>query len=418
MHAQGIAGEDLPRVLLPSQLATLSSGGYAKSVVAERLGSRRQTGIGVAPWHGDDGLVSDWEHFDALVGHVLGARMQAAGGTHAVLFAEPNHNGRVARERLVELLFETHAVPAAYLARSAVLSAYANGRTTGIVLDVGHTGASAVPVLDGAVSKERLLRTSAGGRALGEALTTQLARRKIVLRPKWALDPHVPPPAEADAPKPAGDVAPSFYKHAVARLLDEVKESVCEVYDNPARPLAASHTVPEEYALPDGNLLDLGRDKYLAAEHILFGAMAHVQSTPSGDARASYVSQMRASGAAGGNAAGVPGGAGQPFSNGLSGLVIDVIRRCDPALHKDLYAGVCLTGGTTDMTGLFERVSTGLMHQYPRVRVLAASGSHERKYCAWTGGSILGTFSEFQKMWFSKSEYEENGTVFVHRKCP
>ncbi len=106
------------------------------------------------------------------------------------------------------------------------------------------------------------------------------------------------------------------------------------------------------------------------------------------------------------------------MSHGLHGLVLDVIRRCDGIVHKDLYAGVCLTGGTTDMQGLFERVSSGLMEKYPRVRVLAATGSHERKYCAWTGGSILGTFSEFQKMWFSKSEYEENGTAFVHRKCP
>jgi len=57
--------------------------------------------------------------------------------------------------------------------------------------------------------------------------------------------------------------------------------------------------------------------------------------------------------------------------------------------------------------GLFERLSGELMGHHFRARVLAASGVPERRFCTWTGGSILATFTDFQKMWVSKEDYEE-----------
>ena len=41
------------------------------------------------------------------------------------------------RERAAELFFETFDVPALFVSAQAVLSLYASGRTTGLVLDVG-----------------------------------------------------------------------------------------------------------------------------------------------------------------------------------------------------------------------------------------------------------------------------------------
>jgi len=67
---------------------------------------------------------------------------------------------------------------------------------------------------------------------------------------------------------------------------------------------------------------------------------------------------------------------------------------------------------------LFERLSAELGKKYNRARVHGSSTAAERRFAAWTGGSILASFSEFQKMWLSKEEYEENGAAFVHKKCP
>lgn len=41
----------------------------------------------------------------------------------------------------------------------------------------------------------------------------------------------------------------------------------------------------------------------------------------------------------------------------------------------------------------------------------------ERKYSVWIGGSILASLSTFQQMWITRSEYDEQGSGIVHRKC-
>lgn len=55
-----------------------------------------------------------------------------------MLLAEPTHNSRQAREKAVELLFEKFKVPAAFLAKAAVLSSFAVGKQTSLVVDAGY----------------------------------------------------------------------------------------------------------------------------------------------------------------------------------------------------------------------------------------------------------------------------------------
>ena len=53
-------------------------------------------------------------------------------------------NTRQKREKLTEIMFEKYNVPAFFLCKNAVLSAFANGRSTGLVLDSGATHTAAV----------------------------------------------------------------------------------------------------------------------------------------------------------------------------------------------------------------------------------------------------------------------------------
>lgn len=57
---------------------------------------------------------------------------------HPIMLAEPSHNTREAREKMVELMFEKYNVPAVFLAKNAVLSSFAIGRQTSLVVDAGH----------------------------------------------------------------------------------------------------------------------------------------------------------------------------------------------------------------------------------------------------------------------------------------
>ena len=55
-----------------------------------------------------------------------------------MLLADPVTHGDAARERVAELMFESYAPPALFLARDAVLSCFATGRSTALVVDAGH----------------------------------------------------------------------------------------------------------------------------------------------------------------------------------------------------------------------------------------------------------------------------------------
>ena len=53
------------------------------------------------------------------------------------MMSEASWNSRAKREKLCEIMFEKYEVPAFFLCKNAVLSAFANGRATGLVFDTG-----------------------------------------------------------------------------------------------------------------------------------------------------------------------------------------------------------------------------------------------------------------------------------------
>ena len=56
------------------------------------------------------------------------------------MLAEPTFNTRELREKTVELAFEKLSPPALFLARNAVLTSFAMGRQSSLVVDAGHEG--------------------------------------------------------------------------------------------------------------------------------------------------------------------------------------------------------------------------------------------------------------------------------------
>lgn len=67
-------------------------------------------------------------------------RLRAAPAEHPLMLAEPTFNTRELREKTVELAFEKLSPPAVFLARSAVLTSFAMGRQSSLVVDAGHEG--------------------------------------------------------------------------------------------------------------------------------------------------------------------------------------------------------------------------------------------------------------------------------------
>ena len=93
------------------------------------------------------------------------------------------------------------------------------------------------------------------------------------------------------------------------------------------------------------------------------------------------------------------------------------IMKCDVDIRKELYANTVLTGGTTMLSGIADRMQKEISALAPPTMKIKVIAPPEPAYGVWRGGVKLAAHPSFPQMWVSRQEYEEHGPSIVHRKC-
>ena len=241
----GFAGDDRPKTVFSSYVGrpkydSVMTGGAIKegSAYVGRLAKEHRGAMRLS-YPMEHGVVSNWEDMELLWQYMFQEGLGVTPEESPVLLTEPPQNPARTKERTAEIFFEKFNAPAVQFSSQAVLSLYASGCTTGVVLDCGAGVTSSVPVYEGFAVKHAVERADVGGRDVTRHM-------KLLLRK-------------------AGCV---FHTSSEFEIVRDIKEQVCYVARNPGKEEASFNDKHRHvnHTLPDGSEIIVGPERFRAPE--------------------------------------------------------------------------------------------------------------------------------------------------------
>ncbi|KAL6046597.1 Actin-related protein 2 [Balamuthia mandrillaris] len=314
----------------------------------------------------DNGIVRNWEDAGYVWDYAFFEKLKINPRESKILLTEPPMNPKANREKMVQTMFEKYGFQGCYIAIQAVLTLYAQGLLTGVVVDSGDGVTHIVPVYEGFSLPHLTRRLNVAGRDVTRYLI------KLLLLRGYA-----------------------FNRTADFETVRQIKEKLCYVgYDlELEKRLALETTVLiEKYTLPDGRVIKVGRERFEAPECMFNPNLVDIE-TP-----------------------------------GMGELVFDCINKADIDTRAEFYNHIVLSGGSTMYPGLPSRLEKEIRRLYFE-RVLKGNKAAmakfkcriedppRRKHMVFLGGAVLAEIMKDKPaFWMNKSEYDEQG-VNVLRKC-
>lgn len=388
----GFTGDDIPNWVIPTAVDRSKNGKDADAVEnvgfnpAKDLEKDDSTAPSGVLMH--RGLVHDWdemEKFWETITNEVGMNTVNIEKTPVLLIDSPL--SKISdRVKWAEILFEGYHVPSICIGNSASLSVFAAGRATGVVVDVGGGLMTAVPVFEGLALMHACVEMEYAGMDItGRLKNTLLDQSGVNVN---FADARILKERFAYVSKTAPTPLPATKRRGAKK-------------DAGAAP-ASSETAMNVF-LPDGTECTI--DSRIFGD-CTEGLMKNKEST----------------------------------FGGLSKSVHESLILCDDSIMGELKNNIIISGGTSMLDGLGDRLTNDLNTLFDgakeddasqqlgstagsSLRVMPSSFHREsgytnqRRHAAWQGGSIFASFESFKNLRVTRQEFEEGVESSLLAKC-
>jgi len=314
----------------------------------------------------ENGIVTDWKGIFNLWDYTFFERLKIDPKEHKILLTEPPMNPKENQKRMLESMLEKYQFEAAKVSIQAMLVLYAQGLLTGVVLDSGDGVTHIVPVWEGICPPTLIKRLNVAGRHITRYLIKLLQVRGY-----------------------------AFNRSADFETVRQIKEKFCYVgYDLEIESRLALETtvLMQQYTLPDGRVIKLGRERYEASEVLFKPSLVDCEQ------------------------------------KGVHDMLFDMINEADIDLRPAFYKHIVLSGGSTMYPGLPSRLEKEMKRLYlekvlkgDKKRLakfkLRIEDPPRRKHMVYLGGSVLADImKDRSEFWISRAEWAEHGASIIGKK--
>ncbi|XP_052055187.1 actin-related protein 2 [Apodemus sylvaticus] len=314
----------------------------------------------------ENGIVRNWDDMKHLWDYTFGPeKLNIDTRNCKILLTEPPMNPTKNREKIVEVMFETYQFSGVYVAIQAVLTLYAQGLLTGVVVDSGDGVTHICPVYEGFSLPHLTRRLDIAGRDITRYLI------KLLLLRGYA-----------------------FNHSADFETVRMIKEKLCYVGYNieQEQKLALETTVlVESYTLPDGRIIKVGGERFEAPEALFQPHLINVEGV------------------------------------GVAELLFNTIQAADIDTRSEFYKHIVLSGGSTMYPGLpsrlerelkqlyLERVLKGDVEKLSKFKI-RIEDPPRRKHMVFLGGAVLADImKDKDNFWMTRQEYQEKGVRVLEK---
>lgn len=353
----GYASERSPSCIVPSIVGRLLDDSCPK-IGDDAINNRYNVDLSY-PLEG--GVVQNWHDTELLLAHAIRLLTNDScdPSESKILVTEPTLNPVKNKTKMLELLMERLNFGTVNITSQPILVLYAHGLLSGMVIDCGEGATQVVPVYEGYILQQLVRRHPVTGSLITKYLSSLLQIRS---NSKFAYD---------------------------AITVKKIKEKMCYVSQDleQERRLARETTVlVENYILPDGTAVKVGRERFECTEAFFDPSLIDVDYC------------------------------------GLSNFIYDTIQECDLSIRKSLYGHIVLSGGSSMFPGMPNRIQRDIRQRYLKEVLredqsrskkchISVEAPSNREFTTFLGGCILSELMSkgSNEFWITRAMYEEIG---------